>query len=59
MTYLQTDLSKHWGLQSKNAFPESQTENRPSYLLANPPLFHYYHSRASGSKHAATNYLYS
>lgn len=43
MTYLQTDLSKHWGLQSKNAFPDSQIENRPSYLLAKLHLFHYYH----------------
>lgn len=53
--YLQTDIPKHQGSGSTSAFPDSQTENRPSYVLANLHLFHHYHSREFGSKHVAIN----
>lgn len=53
--YLQTDIPKHQGSGSTSASPDSQTENRPSYVLANLHLFHHYHSREFGSKHVAIN----
>lgn len=53
--YLQTDIPKHQGSGSTSASPDSQRENRPSYVLANLHLFHHYHSREFGSKHVAIN----